>query len=212
MRTRFSATLPNSRFTVHRLCSLLALAALLLGCGSSSTGTLAGIVISPATSFLGINAQETFTATAEDSKGKSLSGFTFTWTSNAPDVASIDSAGVATGHTVGTAQITASASGVTSAAANLNVISATTAIASVSLTPISSTIKVGQTQQFTANAVDASGKTVSGVTFTWHNSSAGVAIVGTNGLATGIAPGMTVINASVGVVSSPAATLTVTAP
>lgn len=212
MRTRFSATLPNSRFSAPRWCSSLALAALLLGCGSSSTGSLAGIVINPATSFLGINAQETFTATAQDSKGKSLSGVAFTWTSNAPDVASVDSAGVATGHTVGTAQITASSSGVTSAAANLNVVSATTAIASVSLTPISSTIKVGQTQQFTANAVDASGNPVSGVTFTWHNSSAGVAIVGTNGLATGIAPGMTVINASVGTVSSPAATLTVTAP
>ncbi|MGA2000931.1 MAG: Ig-like domain-containing protein [Terriglobales bacterium] len=191
---------------------MLALVALLVGCGGSSTGTLAVIVISPTTSFLGINAQETFTATAQDSKGKSLSGVTFTWTSNAPDIASIDTAGVVTGHTVGTVQITASSSGVTSAAANLNVISATTAVASVSLTPISSTIKVGQTQQFTANAVDASGNTVSGVTLTWHNSSAGVAIVGTNGLATGIAPGVTVINASVGTVSSPAATLTVTAP
>jgi len=211
MRTRFSATLPNTRFAAHRLCLMLALVALLVGCGGSSTGTLAVIVISPTTSFLGINAQETFTATAQDSKGKSLSGVTFTWTSNAPDIASIDTAGVVTGHTVGTVQITASSSGVTSAAANLNVISATTAVASVSLTPISSTIKVGQTQQFTANAVDASGNTVSGVTLTWHNSSAGVAIVGTNGLATGIAPGVTVINASVGTVSSPAATLTVTA-
>ncbi len=212
MRTRFSATLPKSRLSAHRWCSLLALAALLLGCGSSSTGSLAGIVISPATSFLGINAQETFTATAQDSKGKSLSGITFTWTSNAPDVASINSAGVATGHTVGTAQITASASGVTSAAANLNVVSTTTAVASVSLTPLSSTIKVGQTQQFTASAVDASGNPVSGVTFTWHNSSAGVALVGTNGLATGIAPGTTMINASVGTVTSQTATLTVTAP
>ena len=212
MRARFSAMLPNSRFTAHRLLLLLALAALLLGCGGSSTGTLTVIVISPTTSFIGINAQETFTATAQDSKGKTLSGVTFTWTSNAPDIASIDSSGVVTGHTVGTAQITASASGVTSTAANLNVITSTTTVASVSLTPISSTIKVGQTQQFTANALDASGNAVSGVTFTWHNSSAGVAIVGTNGLATGIAPGMTVINASVGTVTSQTATLTVTAP
>ena len=207
MRTRFFF-----RLSPQRLCSLLALVALLLGCGGSSTGSLAGIVISPTTSFLGISAQETFTATAQDSNRKTLSGITFTWTSNAPDVASIDSSGVATGHTVGTAQITASASGVTSAAANLTVVSMTTAVASVSLTPISSTIKVGQTQQFTANALDASGNAVSGVTLTWHNSSAGVAIVGTNGLATGIAPGMTVINASAGTISSPAATLTVTAP
>lgn len=211
MRTSFSA-MPNSRFIAPRLFSLLAPVVLLVGCGGSSTGTLAVIVIAPTTSFLGINAQETFTATAQDSKGKSLSGVTFTWTSNAPDVASIDISGVVTGHTVGTAQITASSSGVTSLAANLNVITATTAVASVSLTPINSTIKVGQTQQFTASAVDASGNTVSGVTFTWHNQSAGVAIVGTNGLATGIAPGTTMINASVGTVSSPTATLTVTAP
>ena len=100
----------------------------------------------------------------------------------------------------------------TSAAANLNVVSTTTAVASVSLTPLSSTIKVGQTQQFTASAVDASGNPVSGVTFTWHNSSAVVAIVGTNGLATGLAPGVTMINASVGTVTSQTATLTVTAP
>jgi hypothetical protein len=212
MRTRFSATLPNSRFAAHRLCSMLALVALLVGCGGSSTGTLAVIVISPTTSFLGINAQETFTATAQDSKGKSLSGVTFTWTSNAPDIASIDTAGVVTGHTVGTVQITASASGVTSPAANLNVISATTAVASVSLTPISSTIKVGQTQQFTASPLDASGNTVNGVTLTWNNKYAGVAIVGTNGLATGIAPGTTMINVSVGTVTSQTATLTVTAP
>ena len=153
MRTRFSAMLPNSRFIAHRLLLLLALAALFVGCGGSSTGTLSVIVVSPVTSFIGINAQETFTATGQDSKGKNLSGVTFTWTSNAPDIASIDSSGVVTGHTVGTAQITASASGVTSTAANLNVITATNTVASVSLTPISSTIKVGQTQQFTANAL-----------------------------------------------------------
>ena len=90
--------------------------------------------------------------------------------------------------------------------------SGTSGAVAISISPTSATVSLGRTQQFTANAVDASGNTVSGVTFTWHNSSAGVAIVGTNGLATGIAPGMTVINASVGVVSSPAATLTVTAP
>ena len=212
MRTRFYATPLNPRFSVHRLCSLLAFAALLSGCGGSSTGTLAAIAISPATSFVAIKAQQVFTATAQDSKGKTISGATFTWTRSAPDIASIDSAGVATGHNVGVAQITASSSGVTSAAATLNVVSSSTPIASVALAPSSATIKVGQTQQFTATAVDTSGNTVSPVTFTWRNSAAGVAIVGSNGLASGIAPGMTVITASVGTVTSPAATLTVTAP
>ena len=212
MRTRSYATQPNPRFSMHRLCSLLAVAALLSGCGGSSTGTLAAIAISPASSFVAVNAQQVYTATAQDSRGRTISGTTFTWTSSAPDTASIDSAGVATGHHVGTAQITASSSGITSPAATLNVVSSSTPIASVTLTPSGATIKVGETQQFTATALDTNGNKVSPVTFTWRNSAAGVAIVDGNGLATGITPGMTVITASVGTVTSPAATLTVTAP
>ena len=191
---------------------LLALLTLLAACGGSSPGTLTAIVVAPASSFLNINGKETFTATGQDSKGKTINGLTFTWTSNAPDVASIDTNGVVTAHTTGVTQVTASSSGVTSAAASVNVVSATTPTATVSLAPISATIKVGQTQQFTASAVDMNGTAISGAVFTWRNSNAGVAIVGTNGLATGLAPGMTVITASVGAVTSPAATLTVTAP
>jgi uncharacterized protein YjdB len=212
MRARLRPTpLQNlSRISVSVLWMLPVLAGLQLGCGSSSTGAVSTIIITPANAFLAINAQESFTATANDSKGKAISGATFTWLSSAPDIASVDSSGVVTGHNVGSAQITASTSGINSAAAVVTVVNSSTPVTSVALSPISASIKAGQTQQFTATAKDVNGNVLTNVTFTWQNSAAGVAIISTTGLATGIAPGMTVITASVGSVTSPAATLTVT--
>jgi uncharacterized protein YjdB len=195
--------LTSSLFLLVGLCPLFS-------CGGSGPGAIAAISVSPATSFLAVNAQQTYTATAQDSKGKTVPNVTFTWTSNAPDVASITTTGVATAHTIGTSEITASSSGITSAAATLNVIQSSQSVASVTLSPTTATIKVGATQQFTATAKDASGNTITNVSITWNNSAAGVAILSTSGLATGTAPGTALITASVGSVTSPVATLTVT--
>jgi uncharacterized protein YjdB len=75
---------------------------------------------------------------------------------------------------------------------------------------MTATIKVGQTQQFTASATDANGSTVSQAAFSWHNSFGGVASIDNNGLATGLQPGTVMITASAGGISSPVAMLTVT--
>jgi uncharacterized protein YjdB len=172
---------------------------------------VAAINVSPTSGTIGLNGQQTFTATAQDASGKTLNA-TFTWASSATNIATIDGSGVATGHSAGTVQITASVGNVTSAAVPLTVINASIPVASVTLSPISATIQVGQSEQFTATAVDTSGNTLSGAPITWHNSAAGVAVVSTSGMATGISPGTAIITAAVGNVSSPAATLTVTGP
>lgn len=79
-------------------------------------------------------------------------------------------------------------------------------VASIVVSPASASIAVGATQQFTAVAKDASGYTLSGVSFTWQSSSPGVASINSSGLATGIAAGTTQITAKAGsVVSNPAA-------
>ncbi len=190
--------------------SFLLLGAVLLqacGGGSSSSSTVASITLSPTSGSASINGSQTFTATALDSNGQTVSNQTFTWASSNTGVATITAAGVATGVAAGSTQITASDAGVTSTAATLTV---NPAIASVSLTPLSATIKVGQTQQFTASATDASGKSVSQAQFTWHNSFGGVASIDANGVATGLAPGTVLITASASGMTSPVATLTVT--
>lgn len=77
----------------------------------------------------------------------------------------------------------------------------TTKINSVSVIPTASSIKINGQQTFTANALDASGNTVGGVAFTWQSSTAGVATIDHNGVATGITSGQTQITA-IGTVSS----------
>ena len=192
------------------LFSFLLMGAILLqGCGggSNSSSTVASITVSPTSGSVSVNGDQTFTATALDSNGQTVTGQTFTWTSSNTTVASITSAGVATGLTAGSSQITASTAGVTSTAATLTV---NPAIATVSISPVSATIKVGATQQFTATATDASGNPVNQAQFTWHNSFGGVASIDSTGLATGLAPGSVLITASASGMTSPVATLTVT--
>jgi hypothetical protein len=182
---------------------------LLSSCGGSSTSSssVKTIVVTPSVSGISVNGQQVYTATAIDSNGNTVGGLTFTWTSSAIDVAPISTAGVATGKGGGTTQITATASDVTSSPATLTVLPA---ILSVSMSPITATIKVGQTQQFVATAKDVNGNAVTGAPFSWSNSFSGIATVDSNGLATGVSPGTVLITASLGGVTSPVATLTVT--
>jgi len=94
-------------------------------------------------------------------------------------------------------------------------------VASITITPTTASIAVNGTEQYTAIAKDSNGNTVSGVSYTWASSSTGVATVSSNGLATGVAAGSTMITASVTynggpygmgtTITSNAATLTVTA-
>jgi uncharacterized protein YjdB len=182
------------------------------GSSSSSTGPPATINLTPLKASIFPNQALSFSATAQDSSGNTVTSVTFTWASSAPSVASIDATGLALGRSNGTTQITASAAGatgsiVTSSPATLTV---TQPIASITISPRTATVAVTGTQQFTAAAVDANGNAVAGVTFTWTCSFSGTATIDSNGLAKGVAPGTVTISASASGVTSPLATLTVT--
>jgi hypothetical protein len=85
----------------------------------------------------------------------------------------------------------------------------TTAIGVVTVSPNPATVGVGQTQSFTASAVDLHNGSVSGPSFTWGSDNVAVATVNTSGLATGVAAGTANISATTGGVTGSAA-LTVT--
>ena len=81
-------------------------------------------------------------------------------------------------------------------------------VASISVTPASASIAVGQTQSVKAEATDQHGAVMTGVSFTWASSNGGVAAV-SDGIATGVAAGTASITASSGGVTSNPASLTV---
>ncbi|HSC48116.1 MAG TPA: Ig-like domain-containing protein [Gammaproteobacteria bacterium] len=85
-------------------------------------------------------------------------------------------------------------------------------VASITVQAASPSVQAGSTDQFTAVAKDAQGRTVTGVSFTWSSSNTGAATINsTNGVATGVGAGFSHISATAQGVRGRAA-LRVTAP
>lgn len=140
-----------------------------------------------------------FTAQAKGKNGKDLSLTQFIWASSDPVVASIDQAGRAVSHAVGSTVITATAADVTGSA-NLTVRQTGT---SLQVTPASDTLKgTGGTTQFVATAKDANGYEAPGVVLSWSSSDSTVAIVSEQGLATAVGAGRCTITATADGVSA----------
>jgi len=193
-------------FVAVLFCSAI-LALLLPGCGgSNSSDTVASISVTPPSASVNVNVQQQFSAQALDANDNQVLNQTFTWTSSDTTVATVAGSGVATGVSAGTAMITATAGGITSQPVTLTV---TAVVTNVTLSPASSTVAVGGTQQLMATAYDANGKSVP-ATITWQNSSAAIATISTSGLVTGVSPGTVMITATANGVASPVATVTVT--
>jgi hypothetical protein len=96
------------------------------GGGGNNGGTIASIVVTPGSAVLAPGATASFSATAQDSNGDAIDGVEFEWSSSDSAVATV-SGGVASAVAEGTATIRASARGVSSNAASLNVRNAGTA-------------------------------------------------------------------------------------
>ncbi len=195
------------------LLLLLALSLVLVACGggsssssSGSTVTISKITVTPATANVNVGSTQQFYASAVDSNNNSLA-VALSWASSSSNVASVNLNGVATGLAAGTTQITASAGGITSNTVALTVASK---VVSITISPMSSSVKVNGTQQFTAVAKDSGGNVVTGAVVSWACSFSGIATIDANGLVTGVSPGTVTIVASVGNVSSQPAALTVT--
>lgn len=197
----------TSRRFIFGLLALLPVV-FLAACGgyksptTTTTTQIATITVTPANSAITVGQNQAFTATVKNSDGTVLTGGVLTWSSSATNVATIDSAGIATGVGGGATQITASSEGVNSTAITLNV---TPKVASVTISPMSATVNVGATVQFTAVAKDSSGNVIQNAVFQWASQASSIATIDNNGVAKGIAHGGPIqITATSGGVPSPA--------
>lgn len=199
--------------------SLLCILALAACSGKKNPpATLQSIAVSPATQTIVVPTTQQFTATGTFSDGSTKDYTTLvTWSSASTSVATISNAGVATAVGFGTTSITATASGVTSSPATLNV----NQLQSIAVAPLAASVGVGQTQQYAATGTfkmfDGSTST-SDITSQvnsvngWSSNATNVATINNSGMATAIAIGSAGITAALSGVTSPAATLTVSAP
>ncbi len=147
--------------------------------------------------------------------GNVLTGRVVTWASSVPAVATVSATGLVTGVAAGTSTITATSEGKSGTA---SVTVTAVPVASVSVSPASSSLVVGQTVQLSVTTKDSAGNVLTGRTITWASNSTTVATVSASGMVTAKAAGSATVTAtsegksgmaSVTVTVAPVATVTV---
>jgi len=171
---------------------------------------VASVTVSPVTPVVLVGATVPLTATLKDAAGNVLSGRSVTWSSNAPAIATVSSTGLVTGVAAGAATIIATSEGkAATAAVTVNLVP----VASVSVSPASAGMPLGQWVQLTATLLDANGMPLTGRSITWASSAPAVAAVSTGGLVTGVAVGAATLTAtSEGKSGTAAVTVTAASP
>ena len=164
--------------------------------------TVTSIAVTPANSTIAAGMTQQFTATGTLSNGTTQDVTSLVaWSSSNTGIATISAQGIASAVSVGSTTISAAFGGVTD----------TTTLTvqgpqSITVTPVNPSAATGSTLQFTAkgNFQDGSVRDLTTLV-TWSSSKTGIATIsnatGSQGLATAIATGSTVITATMGTVS-----------
>ena len=178
---------------------------------------IGSVSVSPTADTLLQGGQQQLTVVVRDSLGSIVNNPQVTWTSTNNTIASSTQTGLVTGVNTGTALIIATAGG----KADTNTTLVLPPVATVTVTPGTSTITTAQTVQLTATLKDGSGNVLTGRTVQW--SSSATASVSATGLVTPVDTGTATITATavqpsgnvkgtatVTISQVPAATVTVT--
>jgi alpha-tubulin suppressor-like RCC1 family protein/uncharacterized protein YjdB len=130
-------------------------------------------------------------AVPRDSAGGELAGRPVAWSSSAPAVATVDSAGTVTTHGEGSAAISATSEGRTGTA-QLKVEGLARA-AAVSVSPPHLALAVGDTARLHATAINTLGSPIPGAPFEWGVSAGTMLTVDAAGLVHAMAPGQATV-------------------
>ncbi len=150
-----------------------------------------------------------FTANATLADGSTLNvGNLVTWASATPSVATVSLTGLATTLAEGTSLISASLGDVVSNGVTLTVTPAV--VTSIAVSPLHPIVAVGGTEQFTASGTYTDGSTADLTSsVTWASATPSVASINALGVASNVITGQSVITATLGGVTSPGDTLSV---
>jgi predicted RNA methylase/plastocyanin len=177
----------------HVIRRLLPVVALLAACGGKDSiappVTVASVTVSPATVTIEVGQTVQLAATTKDGAGNVLTGRTVTWGSSNTAVATVNATGLVSGVAQGSVTITATSEAQSGTAA----VTVNVPVASVTVSPATVTIEVGQTVQLAATTKDGAGNVLTGRTVTWGSSNTAVATVNATGLVSGVAQGSVTI-------------------
>jgi uncharacterized protein YjdB len=156
------------------------------------------VTVSPTSAAVNVGATTTLTATVKDQNGNVMAGQTVTWSTNNAPVATVNSSGVVTGVSGGSATITATSSG-KSGTSSITVNAPpppSPVVTTVTVSPTTAAVNVGATTTLTATVKDQNGNVMTGQTVAWSTNNAPVATVSSSGVVTGVSAGSAMITAT----------------
>lgn len=170
------------------------------------------VTVSPTAVSGSVGQTGQFSAAVTDPSGAPITGQKVSWASSSNSVVTIDSTGLATAKSAGSATVSATCLGKSgSAQVTVSGGGSTGQAATITISPTSASAQVGGTQVFIANVKDASGNVLTGQNVSFTSSNTGVGTVDNlSGMVNALATGSTTITATDGSLSAHA-TLTVTA-
>lgn len=153
------------------------------------------ITVSPSSKTIRVGSTTRFTALIKDQDNQPFDAIA-SWFSSNPNIASVNTDGVATGLSLGTTTITAlyqQGSSSIYASADLTVSSSAPIYTFLNISPVSTSVPIGSTIQFTSATLDQYGDSISASTTSWQSSNANVASISNDGLASALSAGTTTI-------------------
>jgi len=154
---------------------------------------VASVNVTPSLDTLVLGQAVQLTAQTLDSVGNPLAGRTVVWDTDNSSVAIVSSTGRVVSQGIGTANITATSEGKVGTA---TVVVIAVPVASVTVSPPSKTMTVGDTATFSATTKDAQGHVLTGRAIAWSSDNTAVATVDSTGLVTAVAAGSANITAT----------------
>jgi uncharacterized protein (TIGR03437 family) len=156
---------------------------------------ITSVLIAAATTSLAVGQTVNLTATALGANGGIIPSppAHFSWSSSAPNVATVSAAGAVLGVAAGSATVTVTET--TSMKSASVTITVGNPVTSVSITPKTASLTVGQAVNLIATALGANGATIPSppAHFTWSSSAPAVATVSAAGAVLGVAAGNAII-------------------
>ncbi|MBK9406471.1 MAG: Ig-like domain-containing protein [Gemmatimonadetes bacterium] len=149
--------------------------------------------VTPSTATIVAGTTTALSAEALDAGGATVTGRPVIWATSNATIATVTSTGVVTGVAAGAANVTATVDGVAGASV---VTVQPVPIASISLTPATGALILGQSLQLVATPRDAAGNALNGRSITWSSNAPTVASVSSTGLVTALATGAATITAA----------------
>ena len=154
---------------------------------------VATVSLSPAETVVKVGDSILLEASLEDDRRGVLADREVAWSSDAPDVAPVDSSGVVTGVRPGSAVVSAASEGQVGRAL-VNVVPRP--VASVTVSPESLAVIEGEGTQLTVRLVDDLGDALGDREVSWRSDNRDVASVGPSGFVTGSMPGSATVSAT----------------